>query len=243
MHDEVYQLPLFQTNKRCSRCGVHKPVDEFYRNSSARDGLHLYCKACVQKKNKDKYWADPEGEKAKAKRWREENPEKEKARSKAYRDANKEVIRQKDRAYYEANKARVLAQCKEYRESHKEQTRRTGRLYREANPERIRSLKKEQQRRADPERLRSRVRNRRARLRAAEGKHTAEDVHRIYEQQDGKCYWCGVVLGAGAHVDHLTPVSRGGSNWPSNLAITCRLCNQRKGNKTAEEYIEQRSTP
>lgn len=37
-------------------------------------------------------------------------------------------------------------------------------------------------------------------------------------------------------IEHLTPKSRGGTNRVKNLAIACHKCNQRKGNKTAEEF-------
>jgi len=32
--------------KRCSRCETTKPVSDFFRNASARDGLGGYCKPC-----------------------------------------------------------------------------------------------------------------------------------------------------------------------------------------------------
>lgn len=61
--------------------------------------------------------------------------------------------------------------------------------------------------------------------------------------RDGdSCVYCGsaLVLDAedatrGWSVDHLTPVSRGGSDHLSNLALACRSCNA-KGAKTAEEF-------
>jgi 5-methylcytosine-specific restriction endonuclease McrA len=37
-------------------------------------------------------------------------------------------------------------------------------------------------------------------------------------------------------VEHLTPVSRGGTNDDSNLVIACRTCNQEKAGKTMREY-------
>lgn len=32
--------------KRCPKCGETKPVDEFVRNRSARDGVGSYCRPC-----------------------------------------------------------------------------------------------------------------------------------------------------------------------------------------------------
>ncbi len=37
-------------------------------------------------------------------------------------------------------------------------------------------------------------------------------------------------------IEHIVPISRGGSNRLSNLTLACRPCNQTKGSKTAEEF-------
>jgi 5-methylcytosine-specific restriction endonuclease McrA len=41
------------------------------------------------------------------------------------------------------------------------------------------------------------------------------------------------------HVDHKTPLSRGGSNWPSNIVCACAECNMKKNAKTAEEFLSE----
>ena len=38
------------------------------------------------------------------------------------------------------------------------------------------------------------------------------------------------------HIDHLIPVSRGGTDEPSNLVVACATCNIDKGTMTAGEY-------
>lgn len=34
-------------SKVCTKCGENKALSEFHRNSSATDGLQLWCKPCV----------------------------------------------------------------------------------------------------------------------------------------------------------------------------------------------------
>ena len=38
--------------------------------------------------------------------------------------------------------------------------------------------------------------------------------------------------------DHIIPKSRGGSNDPSNITLSCAECNQEKGALTDKEYAE-----
>ena len=57
----------------------------------------------------------------------------------------------------------------------------------------------------------------------------------LLEKWHRKCVYCkkkDIPL----EVEHITPKSRGGSNRVSNLTISCHECNQKKGNKTAEEF-------
>ncbi len=80
------------------------------------------------------------------------------------------------------------------------------------------------------------TRNRRAKLRQADGSHDADDIRHQYEAQKGKCYWCGEKVGKTYHVDHVIPIDRGGDNYPSNLVIACATCNESKSNKLPIEW-------
>ena len=42
------------------------------------------------------------------------------------------------------------------------------------------------------------------------------------------CAYCGTSLESKVEIDHVIPVSKGGSSWPSNLVPACRSCNARK---------------
>ncbi len=82
--------------------------------------------------------------------------------------------------------------------------------------------------------------NRAGHLEQTPGWHSRSDVDYLYTLQRGQCYFCGVVISRSApgkyEIDHLEPVSRKGSNWPDNLALVCRQCNNRKGNSTEAAY-------
>lgn len=77
---------------------------------------------------------------------------------------------------------------------------------------------------------------RRARLRGAKGSYTQTDIETIYEKQKGLCLYCRCVLDDSFHRDHKVPLSRGGTNYPRNIALTCGSCNLKKQNKTASEF-------
>ena len=54
---------------------------------------------------------------------------------------------------------------------------------------------------------------------------------------DVTCYYCGAKISSSAsHLEHKTPISRGGDNRRSNLVIACASCNLKKGTKTEEEF-------
>lgn len=93
-------------------------------------------------------------------------------------------------------------------------------------------------RRAKPEIIKAISQRRRAREYNAPGTHTDADLKRQYKAQKGKCYYCGEKVGKTYHVDHVIPLSRGGSDGPENLVIACVRCNQAKNNKLPHEWPE-----
>ncbi len=84
------------------------------------------------------------------------------------------------------------------------------------------------------------VRNWRASLRQATGRHTSSEVQQMYRDQGGLCAYCDAQLEGRFDVDHMVPLSRGGSNDWENLAVACPPCNRGKHTRTAEEFMALR---
>jgi 5-methylcytosine-specific restriction endonuclease McrA len=54
----------------------------------------------------------------------------------------------------------------------------------------------------------------------------------VFRRENYRCQHCGVeALFIELEVDHIRPVSRGGSDDPSNLQTLCVKCNRKKGNR------------
>jgi 5-methylcytosine-specific restriction endonuclease McrA len=86
------------------------------------------------------------------------------------------------------------------------------------------------------DRTRVRNRNRRARRVKAEGSHTLEETLELLDKQDYKCNCCGEDIHEKRHLDHIMPLSLGGSNWIENLQWLCPFCNSSKSDKHPDEW-------
>jgi 5-methylcytosine-specific restriction endonuclease McrA len=91
----------------------------------------------------------------------------------------------------------------------------------------------------DRERGRERARIRKAQLESVGVVNEHLQYRRpLLRDQQGQCYFCKVPIAFGAmEIDHLTPISRGGSSDYDNLAGCCSQCNKAKANRTEEEFI------
>jgi len=58
---------------------------------------------------------------------------------------------------------------------------------------------------------------------------------RIVKRDGGMCRYCGRKATRYLQIDHLLPLSRGGTDDDVNLVAACPPCNGQKGNKTVEE--------
>ena len=59
----------------------------------------------------------------------------------------------------------------------------------------------------------------------------------LLEKWGRQCAYCSA-KGVPLQIDHLTARSRGGSDRVSNLTLACGRCNQKKGNRPLEEFLD-----
>jgi len=62
--------------KHCLKCDIKKPVVEFSKCASRRDGLQAYCKACKKMADAKWYAANSERHRENDRAWRDANPER-----------------------------------------------------------------------------------------------------------------------------------------------------------------------
>lgn len=158
------------------------------------------------------------------------------------RERNPERVREVRKKWTDENRETVNKKLRERRAAKPEQTKATRRSQRLANPEKHRDRSRKFYQANRPERLEyarayrqankvkraAYQRSREAKKRGIAGSYTDADVARIRKEQRDRCAYCRVSLRGRGHVDHITPLSRGGSNDPRNIQIACQPCNQAK---------------
>lgn len=197
--------------KTCTRCGETKPVTEFSKKATGRDGLRSHCKTCVRTTSAAyRAAANPDKVRATNAKWRADNPEKCRAYRAKYRAANPEKERVRIAEWAAANRERGRA--------------RSAKWYAD-----------------NPEATRINCHNRRALKRELGGKLSNGLAERLFKLQRGKCACgCKQPLGTDYHRDHIIPLALGGTNTDDNMQLLTATCNLSKGAKHPIDFMQQR---
>ena len=191
-------------SKVCTKCKLDLPLSEFYKKKAGRLGLNSRCKSCVKAydKTRSDYYA----------KYRADHREEFAEYKRQWYEANKEVILAQCKARYHANRDVIAVTQAAWYQRHKDEMR----AERMANPEKWREIR------------------RLARLKSRDSRRHYDNTRRdvTQEQVDArvayfgwKCWMCG---GPYEHIDHVKPISKGGTSLPANLRPACADCNNRK---------------
>lgn len=209
------------TLKICRECKRPLPLTEYHIHNGCRDGLQPKCKECVKvyrsqyyQKHADRlreysssfYKENADDIKNYQKRYAEKHSRKVKERNAKWRAANRDKLLLGKKIYYQQNKERDQHKYAAYRKDHHEYARLSCSA-------------------------------RRSRLKNAPGKCSADQLFAKCEYHGWRCYLCQRSLTIQTvQMDHRSPLARGGSNWPANLAPACGPCNLSKSHKTEAEF-------
>lgn len=213
--------------KTCRACGAAKSMDQFNRDRSSKDGHTGRCRSCCSEANALRYLANADAIKAAVAAYQIANAEKVTAWKRQHYTKNFALYSARNSVWYRANSEKVKASVRKWAEQNPDRKAAHRRQWKEANPDVHAAVHRAAQA------------TRRARSRRAQGFHSASDIQRILLSQRNRCAECRSILGRNFHVDHVIPLSRGGSNWPTNLQCLCGPCNQRKGSIDPIEYAQR----
>lgn len=202
------------STKTCPKCERELPAtaEFFYQSKTGKYGLHSQCKDCRKKYGRVRRRENIERISAQQRAWRQAHPDY----AKEWWAANTPDRGDYHQRHYNANRERRVED---------------SRLYRLEHPDYHAKFRQE-----NSERYLAYGRNHRARKRENGGTHTGEDVKAQYDRQKGKCFYCHEKLKGQYEVDHVIPLSKGGSNGPENLVVACMTCNRSKAAKHPMDF-------
>ncbi len=199
------------SNGDCLKCRLVRSREFRINNPQIVSAWSKKWAAANQDKKRENYLVNREKFISRAKKWKTANPAKAIAATRKWQKSNAKRYAKYHKERYAEKTDLILAINKKWRLS---------------NPEKVHSYR----------------RNRHAKVQGNGGSHTGEDIIDIIKMQGNKCAYfsyCGTeVTSRNRHVDHIIPISAGGSNNRSNLQVLCRSCNLTKAAKDPILYCQ-----
>lgn len=208
--------------KQCTKCGETKELTLFYKRKDSSDGYRTACKACYNKQSKAYSLSNKSSLSEYQKVYANKNKEQLKEYRKQYNEDNFDEIAKKKKAYYRANREKTLEYNRDYYENNRESIIYNSIKYGQSMPGKMSKRAVMQKRK-----LQKTYTN--------DGTLTKDTLSDLYKKQKGQCKYCDELLDFSVkhsvHLDHVIPLSKGGSHSISNVVWSCKSCNLRKSDK------------
>lgn len=236
------------TTKVCTKCGIEYPAtnEYFFPHKKCKGGLGTWCKSCHRERNRlnsAKLRENPEyREKGRrqAREWYRKNIEHAQEYNKRYYAENQERERARTHEKYLKNAERYRSYRRKRYKQNIEYELHMKHLWDERNREYVREYNRNW-RKNNPDKVKIQKKIRFAREKNALSWPTTAELVELYEHQNGHCGHCGITITIDeSHLEHMTPLVRGGTNDLDNLCYACQDCNLSKGSKTVAEWIAVR---
>lgn len=108
--------------KVCSKCKKNKPLTEFYKKNTGRDGLCQECKGCCKQRSKE---------------WQIKNKKKREDYHKQYYIENKGSIQTYKKKYYQENKEKIDKNKKEWAKNNRKKCNKYSKKWKSENPKKV----------------------------------------------------------------------------------------------------------
>ena len=180
------------------------------------------CRKCRKREYDQRRYVEKRDEALKrTKRWYEENRAAKAQYDAEYRELTREHRLETKRRRYALKRDEILARQREYRASPDRRAKaiERTRAWNEANPERRRILATRQNHRR----------------RGAPHEHALDTFYAQLVARD-PCSYCG---GTSETVDHIEPISLGGTSGWTNLTGACRRCNTTKHSRPLLRFLAE----
>lgn len=168
--------------------------------------------------------------------------------------------RNPDKAWQSNHSPAAIARKRKWVEEHREQVRATNKAWKKRNPAKVKaSSKRSYEKNSERRRLLARERwiknhekelarlchkNHKRRIRVKTGNNPASIVkfiESIRKKRWVKCFHCDKkISGRKCHIDHITPLAKGGTHSAENLGPSCPKCNLSKSAKTLSQWNESK---
>ena len=252
--------------KRCTKCGENKPNtnEYFVYNNKSKGKLKAWCKVCDREYAKEYREKNKDIIKELNKKYYELNKEHFKEYSKKYRELNIDRLRDHNKEYREKNKDKISTQRKEYRDNNKDKIRESQKNYRENNKDKLKEYRKEYYKN-NKDKLKEYYKNNEEIIRAKRkvyiknnrdkfklyqqkrralklgngGSYTEEQWLDTLEYFDYKCAYTGECIKVSCHIDHIIPLSKGGTSYIWNLVPSTASANLSKQSRNMEEWYRE----